>query len=539
MNDGAPLLLRYQPWTQLSLLLAAVGVLIVGGALGAQVIAPLPLAGFTIILVGAIMVVLLNRMRPAAHTEWIALVPLSSLVGIALIRDAAVGVVDGIGFMMVFPLAWLGAAFPIVPTIVGVILAAMMPLASAIRAGRMPPTGPEWVAFGVFFAFAALMALSAFAVGHQLRREARQRQAAAAASEESLRAREEALAILQAVSEATDDAVVVFDPEGRVLSANSSARRLGRLAGVDLTAKPTFRGHRIYSADRRTPLVFPPDPVADMVARGAVYERIAWIGDTDQVAVSYVAQPVFHDGYPLGSVLIAHDVTDLVEAIEVRDRFLDAVSHELRTPLTVLMGETELAQMEDTSPRVAARLERVDEAAQRLFTTVEHLLSAHRQHVQAMPDTTSVALAVGDVVDREASLAREHEVTVRFTDHGAGNARVDARSLGTMVDELLRNAVLYSPRGATIAVDTRRDAGAAVVEIVDAGVGMTDSERRRAFDRFYRTDFAREQAVPGVGLGLSIAHTLAEGTGVTIELEPGPQGGTCARLRLPPAIAAG
>ena len=187
---------------------------------------------------------------------------------------------------------------------------------------------------------------------------------------------------------------------------------------------------------------------------------------------------------------------------------------------------------------MAARLERVDSAAQRLFTTVEHLLSAYRTSVRALPNTTSVALTVGDVIERLSSLAREHEVTVAFTDHGVQNASVDARSLGGIIEELLRNAVLLSPRGATVAVHASRERDRPMIEITDSGVGMSDSERRRAFDRFYRTDFAREQAVPGVGLGLSIARNLADANGISIELEPGPSGGTRARLTLPPASPA-
>ena len=68
---------------------------------------------------------------------------------------------------------------------------------------------------------------------------------------------------------------------------------------------------------------------------------------------------------------------------------------------------------------------------------------------------------------------------------------------------------------------------------------MSETERRRAFDRFYRTDFAREHAIPGVGLGLSIAQSLAEGNDISIELEPAPEGGTRARVCLPPALRPG
>lgn len=532
----SPVMLRTQPWTQLALLAAAVGVVATAHAFGADMLTPSALTGVGLIAVGALVMVILSRIRPREHTVWVAVVPLSGLVGIPLIRNEASELVDGIGFMMVFPLVWLGAAFPLATIAMGIVLAGAIPLAPAISAGRVPDAAPEWIAFGVFVAFAALIALSAFVTAHQLRREVSHRHAALAASREASDAQERLSAIFQAVSEATEDAVIVFDPHGRVLTANGSAHRLAKRAGVDLEGSSFSRGRWVYSADRRTPLLLSRDAIAELARRPGIRARIAWLGERDQVAVNYSAHPISHDDEPLGFVLIAHDVTDLVEAIEVRDRFLDSVSHELRTPLTVLMGETELAQMEDVSERVASRLDRVDQAAQRLFSTVEHLLSAYRTTVRALPQTTSVALTVGDVVEREASLARERDVRVRFADHGVGTASVDPRSLAAILDELLRNAVLYSPPGATVSIDARRDQDRPVVEITDAGVGMSETERRRAFDRFYRTDFAREQALPGVGLGLSIAQSLAEGNDISIELEPAPRGGTRARVWLPPAM---
>lgn len=536
---GSPVTLRTQPWTQLALLAAAVGVVVAAHAFGADMFTSSAVIGLGIIVGGAVVIVILARIRPREHTAWVAVIPLSDLVGIPLIRNAAVELVDGVGFMMVFPLVWLGAAFPLPAIALGIVLAGAIPLSPALIAGRAPGSAPEWIAFGVFFAFAALIALSAFVTSHQLRREVSHRHAALAASREASEARERLSAIFQAVSEATKDAVIVFDPDGRVLTANGSAHRLARRAGVALEGSSFSRGRWVYSADRRTPLLLSRDAISDLARRPGVRARIAWLGERDQVAVSYSAHPIAHDGESLGYVLIAHDVTDLVEAIEVRDRFLDSVSHELRTPLTVLMGETELAQMEDMSAKVASRLERVDQAAQRLFATVEHLLSAYRTAVRALPQTTSVALTVGDVVEREAALARERDVRVRFADHGVGTASVDARSLRAILDELLRNAVLYSPPGATVSIDTRRDQDRPVVEITDGGAGMSETERRRAFDRFYRTDFAREHAIPGVGLGLSIAQSLAEGNDISIELEPAPEGGTRARVCLPPALRPG
>ena len=529
--------LQIQPWAQLALLAATVGVMVTAQIYGDGALTPVAFAGFGFILAGAIAIGILARLRPRTHTAWIALVPLAALVGIPLIRNDAVDVVDGIGFMMVFPLVWLGAAFSLPAVVVGIVLAAAIPLVPAIGAGRVPDSAPEWIAFGVFLTFAALIALSAFATGHQLRREVASREAALAASRAASEAQERLSAILRAVSEATEDAVLVFGPDGRVLTANDSAQRLAHLAGTDLTGHAAPGGRKIFSADRRTPLLPSSEAISALARSGEVRGRIAWLGEADQVAVSYSARPIFHAGEPLGTVLIAHDVTDLVEAIEVRDRFLDAVNHELRTPLTVLMGETELARDEEVTPRVAARLERVDSAAQRLFATVEHLLSAYRHSVRALSHTTSVALAVGDVIERQSGLAQESGVSVVFTDHGAETTSVDARSLGGIVEELLRNAVLCSPRGATVSVETRREGDCPTIELTDSGVGMSDTERRRAFDRFYRTDFARQQALPGVGLGLSIARNLADANGVSIELEPASTGGTCARLTLPPAIA--
>jgi hypothetical protein len=167
----SPVMLRTQPWTQLALLAAAVGVVATAHAFGADMLTPSALTGLGLIAVGALVMVILSRIRPREHTAWVAVVPLSGLVGIPLIRNEASELVDGIGFMMVFPLVWLGAAFPLATIAMGIVLAGAIPLAPAISAGRVPDAAPEWIAFGVFVAFAALIALSAFVTAHQLRRE--------------------------------------------------------------------------------------------------------------------------------------------------------------------------------------------------------------------------------------------------------------------------------------------------------------------------------------------------------------------------------
>jgi signal transduction histidine kinase len=110
--------------------------------------------------------------------------------------------------------------------------------------------------------------------------------------------------------------------------------------------------------------------------------------------------------------------------------------------------------------------------------------------------------------------------------------RFAERDLLALAEAITSNAVRFTTAGGTVVVGLRREGDAALLEVSDTGIGMTPDEQQHAFDRFYRTASSREQAVPGLGLGLSIARTLAESNGATISLESAPGHGTVVTVRM-------
>ncbi|HAJ16905.1 MAG TPA: hypothetical protein DCL57_02190, partial [Microbacterium sp.] len=95
-----------------------------------------------------------------------------------------------------------------------------------------------------------------------------------------------------------------------------------------------------------------------------------------------------------------------------------------------------------------------------------------------------------------------------------------------ILTQILVNAIRFTPAGGEVVVSTDvLGDSRPVVEIRDTGVGMTETERRRAFERFYRSDYARDNAIPGAGVGLSIAKKLADQAGIGVELLPAVGGG--------------
>jgi signal transduction histidine kinase len=199
--------------------------------------------------------------------------------------------------------------------------------------------------------------------------------------------------------------------------------------------------------------------------------------------------------------------------ITSQDQFVADASHELRTPLTALRLRLENGETE-------AAIEEVE----RLSRLVEELLALARADAEG---GVATAVGLGDVVTRRVELwtpyADEHDVALTVVDEGAivsvGLGRVEQ-----ILDNLLANAIEASPPGSTVSVS----ASARELHVVDEGAGLSEAERRRAFDRFWRAGTG-----PGSGLGLAISKRLVEVDGGTIELRAAAGGGIDAVVRYP------
>ena len=213
-------------------------------------------------------------------------------------------------------------------------------------------------------------------------------------------------------------------------------------------------------------------------------------------------------------------------ALERERGFLADAAHELRTPLTALHLQMGMLARAANEAEQADAMEKLSAGVQRAIRLVEQLLSLARQEPRA--DVVRRRLRFDDlardVVAEMVPLADARKIDLGISASQAAYVLGDAEALRTLVRNLVDNAVRYTPMGGRIDVSVQ-DADApgtshgAVLRVVDTGPGIPPDERKRVFDRFYRTPGT---SPPGSGLGMAIVKTIADAHGAAIVLDTDP-----------------
>ncbi|TFV64563.1 PAS domain S-box protein [Geodermatophilus sp. DF01-2] len=277
--------------------------------------------------------------------------------------------------------------------------------------------------------------------------------------------------------------------------------------------------------------------------------------DGEELTVSVAVTPRTDDrGVHAGWNFVGTDMTEARATERMKDQFVSLISHELRTPLTSILGYLELvlddAELTEDQRR---HLSTVERNAQRLLRLVGDLLFT------AQVDAGRFSLQPEDV--DLAAVVRAAEETARVTAAATGVEIVlavpedglvvhgDAVRLGQACDNLVSNAVKFTPHGGRVTLALRaawRTPGGAVADeprddavpvarltVSDTGVGIPAGEQGQLFARFFRASTARRSAVPGVGLGLAITRAITAAHGGTLELASVEGRGTTFTLTLP------
>lgn len=229
-------------------------------------------------------------------------------------------------------------------------------------------------------------------------------------------------------------------------------------------------------------------------------------------------------------------------------RFVADASHELRTPLTSIRGFAELhRQQPDLPPAEAERfMRRIEDEARRMGLLVDDLLLLARLDQQRPLERHEVDLLTlaADAAHDARVLAPDRSVQLEVVGGGVPPVVVgDEARLRQVIGNLVSNALAHTPAGTPVTVrvgvDEREATGQALVEVADAGPGLTPEEAARVFERFYRADASRTRASGGSGLGLSIVAALVAAHSGRVEVDATPGGGATFRVRLPlaPAVA--
>ena len=328
-------------------------------------------------------------------------------------------------------------------------------------------------------------------------------------------ARERARA--DAILSSMDEGLLAVDHQGTVLLANESLCR-----GLSLR-QPA--GRHYLEAVRQSEVA---SLVEEVLRTGERREAEVHVHHVRRVYALVGGPFPGMEGSPHGAVLTFHDITDRRRVEQIRRDFVANASHELRTPLTSIRGFVEA--LEDgalNEPANAQRfLEKIRVHAERMAALVSDLLELSRLEAgERSPRFERVAPMeiVEDVVASLGNLADSKQVTLSAVDAGAPELETDGERLRRILENIVENAIKYTPAGGRVEVTAQAAGPAAAIVVQDDGPGIAAEHLPRIFERFYRVDKARSRAVGGTGLGLSIVRHLAESihAAVTVTSEPG------------------
>ena len=224
----------------------------------------------------------------------------------------------------------------------------------------------------------------------------------------------------------------------------------------------------------------------------------------------------------------------LVQLDAVRTRFAHATMHELRTPLASILGFASMLSTTLSDPE-ADYAGVIYQAATRLSGLVDDLLKVaelEREELQLQRERVLVAEAIGGSLRAFSPAAAKAGLKLSAdVEHGLA-LDADPLRLAQLLDNLMSNAIKYTPSGGNVRVRAAAAGDRVAIEVVDDGIGVDEADKPRLFEPFFRTSSGRERA-DGTGLGLRISREIARAHGGTLEIADTPGGGATFRLLLP------
>jgi two-component system phosphate regulon sensor histidine kinase PhoR len=311
------------------------------------------------------------------------------------------------------------------------------------------------------------------------------------------------------------EGVAVISPQERIIFSN---RAFSQILGLEAI---TIEGRPLLEVVRQSDLLaiikkalLQQEHVSSEVVVGTVRPR----------SFAVTAAPVHATG-PSGAVLVLHEISELRRLERVRQDFVANVSHEFRTPLTAIQGfaETLLAGALDDPAHRQHFVQIIRDHSARLARLTEDLLKLSRIEAGQLVlefRPVSVYGLVDSCVETARLKAAQKQLAVEVRlPEGLAHVRGDSNRLQEVLQNLVDNAVQYTPPGGRVEVSAANEGNKVAVTVSDTGIGIPQAEQERIFERFYRVDAARSREAGGTGLGLSIARHIVEAHGGRLAVE--------------------
>jgi signal transduction histidine kinase len=240
-------------------------------------------------------------------------------------------------------------------------------------------------------------------------------------------------------------------------------------------------------------------------------------------------------------VELARQNERLLALDQMKDDFIASVSHEFRTPLTSIRGYAELLQEANLPAEHRDFVNVIDRNSARLAGLVEDLLLMAQIQSGGLPlDLDEVVL--NHLIARAGEAAKPFAASKRIdldidTEPELVTTQADAERLGQVLDNLVSNAIKYTPDGGGVSIKMTHTGDTATIAVSDTGIGIPEDEQAQMFSRFFRSSNARHSGIEGSGLGLAITRGIVEAHGGTIGFDSVEGVGTTFRLTVPLGLA--
>jgi signal transduction histidine kinase len=317
---------------------------------------------------------------------------------------------------------------------------------------------------------------------------------------------------LEAILRGIGDGVIVSDPQFRLLMMNPVATRMFRIVqvpepGVRL---PDIISNELLLALARDTLADPGQPLVREITidedreRPEIYQAVA-------STVSGLQEPV------RGVVIVLRDVTSQKELESMKSNFLSVVSHELRTPLHSIKGFVDIILMGKTGSINDLQrdfLTTVKEATGNLQRLIDDLLEFSRREagqIKLKPAMISLQAIAAKVIEQLSPQAQEGALNLmNKVSENLDLVEADPMRIEQVLTNLVSNAIKFTPSGGSVSVLAADEGERVRVSVQDTGIGISEEELAKVFQRFYQVDSSATRSYRGAGLGLTICKFIVE-----------------------------
>lgn len=338
------------------------------------------------------------------------------------------------------------------------------------------------------------------------------------------------------------EGLIAVDVQGKIMILNSSAEAMLGHKEKDLIGKDITYFHLENEEGNALPIGDRPTIIA-MDTRKPLHGIYTVIRkDHSKLPIALTVTPIVLNGKIIGALDVFRDISREIEIDKAKSEFVSLASHQLRTPLGIIKWYLEALQNEQyikKSPAIIRRyLQEISGSSERVLSLVRDLLSVSRieqQQIKNNPELTDVKSVILKVVKQMRIIAKKKGVSFKLAvrPRSLSALYIDVLRLHEVIENLIGNAIAYTPAGGTVEVSVFEKKGNLIMHIKDTGIGISTADQKMLFTKFFRSERAIRLNPEGSGLGLYVVKAYLEGWGGTLQMKNNRKKGSIFTLCLP------